>query len=377
MSLASNFYTHLCQQYPGLKSELREEQISSQLLSPYEVNLSHKLNEKIKSTIFAFNQLFENENYLKLKSAQKGAPFQPGNRGLFMSYDFHVTTEGSLKLIEINTNASFLALGYEFSKMKGRVWNQDFSLQDLKSDVLNELRLAGHSKPLQSVQIIDENPSSQKLYAEFLVYRELFKSFGWSCEIRDVKDVKTSDFIYNRCTDFYFSEAQSKELRDLFENKTAIISPQPFEYFLCADKSNFVDWSQDEFWSLLNFPEKEKLLIRECLPKTQFFSSETADAIWNQRKNLFFKPKNSYGSKMSYKGASISKKVFEELLQVGALAQELVTPQELEFGTDKFKYDLRCYAYCGKYYGSVARLYQGQVTNLKTLNGGFATVNLT
>ncbi|MFN9068959.1 MAG: hypothetical protein ACK5V3_17165 [Bdellovibrionales bacterium] len=377
MSIASNFYSHLCQQYPGLKNELREEQISDQLLSPYEVPLTIELNEKIKSTISAFNQLFENETYIKFKSTQREAPFHPGNRGLFMSYDFHVTPNGSLKLIEINTNASFLALGYEFAKMKGRTWNQEFKLEDLKQDVITEMELAGKPNSIKSTQIIDENPEIQKLYAEFLVYRELFKSFGWSCEIRDVQEVKVSDFIYNRSTDFYFSDPQSKVIKEFFESKNTVISPQPFEYFLCADKANFVDWSTENFWSQINFPEYEKQLIRDCLPQTQLFTPETADTIWTQRKNLFFKPKNSYGSKMSYKGASVSKKVFEELLQAGALAQELVTPQELEFGTEKFKYDLRCYAYRGKYYGSVARLYQGQVTNLKTLNGGFATVNLT
>jgi hypothetical protein len=377
MSIASKFYSHLCQHYPGLQSELREEQISSQLLSPYEINLTHDLDIKIKSTIGAFNQLFENKAYKKLLQENSRAPFDPGNRGLFMSYDFHVTPEAELKLIEINTNASFLALGYEFSRMKGRPWNQNFKLEDLKLDILNEILLAGKRTPIQTLEIVDEKPSTQRLYSEFLVYRELFRSFGWACEIRDVQDVDVCDFIYNRSTDFYFSEPQSAKIKGLFEAKKSVISPQPYEYFLCADKSNFVDWSQDQFWSQFQFPEKEKSLIRESLPKTQFLTSETVESIWNQRKHLFFKPKNSFGSKMSYKGASVSKKVFEELLQVGALAQELVTPQEVEFNNEKFKYDLRCYAYRGKYYGCVARLYQGQVTNLKTINGGFATVNLT
>jgi hypothetical protein len=38
------------------------------------------------------------------------------------------------------------------------------------------------------------------------------------------------------------------------------------------------------------------------------------------------------------------------------------------------KYDLRCYAYQGKLQIVIARLYQGQTTNLKTTGGGFTIV---
>ena len=43
-------------------------------------------------------------------------------------------------------------------------------------------------------------------------------------------------------------------------------------------------------------------------------------------------------------------------------------------GNQAFKYDLRFYAYQDTVQMAVARLYQGQVTNLRTPHGGFAPI---
>lgn len=374
MDLASSFYAHLCQQYPGLRNELKHDHISPQLLSPYTVQLSIKHREKIKKVIQAFNQLFESPTYLDWCLSNPQAPKRIGNRGLFMSYDFHITPQGDLKLIEINTNASFLGLGYEFSRMKGLSWNVDFKIEDLHQCLINEMRLASLEPKLSKVLITDEAPQNQKLYAEFLVFRELFRSWELNSEIVDVADVSACDLIYNRSTDFYFTDDKSKKLKDLYENRLAVVSPQPFEYFACADKENFIHWTQDNFWQKIQLADDDKNLILDSLPKTIAFSKSNQDQIWANRKNLFFKPKNLYGSKMSYKGASVSKRVFEELLQSDALAQELIPPSEIQVADQSYKYDLRCYAYRGEFQGCMARLYQGQVTNLKTPGGGFSSV---
>ena len=111
---------------------------------------------------------------------------------------------------------------------------------------------------------------------------------------------------------------------------------------------------------------------------TRELNAANKDEIWTQRKNLFFKPKRAFGSKSAYRGGSISHKAFEDLVQHQSLAQEMVHAPELELptptGPQKFKYDLRCYAYGSQYQGTVARIYQGQVTNLRTEGGGFAPV---
>lgn len=375
MNLASNFYEHLCQEYPGLKSELKPESISPQLLSPHRVQLKAEQREEIIRTIQAFDRLRNHSDFSSWLMKKPNVPFNPGNRGVFMSYDFHVTQEGNLKLIEINTNASFLALGFEFAKMQKANWNQTFHLHDLKSCFASERQLMGLRPELSTIQITDDQPEQQKLYAEFLLYREVFKSWGANCQIKDVTEVSQADVIYNRSTDFFLTEEKSKKLRELFESKKVAVTPNPYEYFACADKNNFIDWSTDCFWESMQIDTKTETQIRSVLPRTIAFSNSSVEEIWQNRKNLFFKPKNSFGSKMSYKGASISRKAFDELLKVEALAQELIAPSELTFGEQTFKFDLRCYAYKGLFQGCMARLYQGQVTNLRTDGGGFATVD--
>lgn len=374
MNLASLFYQHLCQQYPGLKNELSAEAISPQLLSPHKVELSNIHFLKIESIISAFETLRNHPGYIQWLEKTYGPLFNPGNRGIFMSYDFHLTDQGELKLIEINTNASFLGLGYEFAKMQQIPWNQKFQLTDLKNCFDQELSLALHPTKLKSVYIVDEKPTEQKLFAEFLLYREVFKKMGLDCKILDISEVKPSDLIYNRSTDFYLKEKNSELMREFYLNKTSVVSPHPYEYQALADKENFIHWSTDEFWSEIGIAESVEKIIRTCLPVTKQLTENNKEEIWSLRKSLFFKPKNSFGSKMSYKGASISKKVFEDLLSVQALAQELVTPGEIQTENQNFKYDLRCYAYRNQFQGCMARLYQGQVTNLKTDGGGFANV---
>ncbi len=381
MNLSQSFYAYLCQKYPKLQDEALENTVAPYLLSPQQIQLSSQIKSDVMATIEAFQNLRDSKSYQNFMSTKWGPLFRPGNSSLFMSYDFHVTQEGQIKLIEINTNASFLGLGWEMNQFQKLDWNADFNLSDLKKCLLSELSLAEFKKPLNKIIITDEAPPSQKLYLEFIVYRELFKSFGFDCEIVDIGEVdklKTADLIYNRSTDFYLEQPQSKYLKEIYLNKTSIVSPQPYEYRLLADKENFIDWSSDEFWKNVDFNEMYKKIIRSVVPETRNLTFRNRDQIWSERKNLFFKPKRAFGSKSAFKGASIARKAFESLVDQESLAQEMIPPSELEVqtptGPQKFKYDLRCYAYQNQYQGCVGRIYQGQVTNLKTEGGGFAPV---
>ena len=44
------------------------------------------------------------------------------------------------------------------------------------------------------------------------------------------------------------------------------------------------------------------------------------------RKNWFFKPAAGFGSRAAYRGDKLTKRVFEEILQGGYIAQEIVPP---------------------------------------------------
>ncbi len=381
MNLSQSFYAYLCQKYPKLQDEALESTIAPYLLSPHPIHLSEKIKDDIISTIKSFQALRDSSSFQGYAQDKWHDQFNPGNSGVFMSYDFHVTPEGSLKLIEINTNASFLGLGWEMNKFHKLAWNADFQITDLKNCFLNELKLAGFTKPLQKIVITDEKPREQRLYLEFVLYRELFKSFGYDCEIADVNEVdklKTAELIYNRSTDFYMEEPQTLGLKQIYLNKTSVVSPHSYEYRLLADKENFIDWTSDSFWQLVQIEEKYKSQIQNVLPKTRNLTAENKDLIWSERKNLFFKPKRAFGSKSAFRGASVARKAFESLVEQESIAQEIIPPAELDLetptGVQRFKYDLRCYAYRDQYQGCVGRIYQGQVTNLRTENGGFAPV---
>ncbi len=355
--------------------------MSENLLCPFEVELPSailKQGQEFISACFELRQKKEYKNFLSEK-AQKLGLKDPGNNGIMMSYDFHIDESGVLKLIEINTNAAFLGLGYHMYKTRNLPLPvPGFHIDKIRDCILNELRLFGKPTAAASIVITDENPAQQRLFAEFLVYQELFKSWGWPTEIRDCRSAIAEpmpDFIYNRYTDFYFENPLSKDLNAAFQLKATCFSPHPYEYFLLADKERLSDWALGVLETLPNFA-KQALVIRKHLLQSQPITAENKDSIWAARKKWFFKPTQDHGSRGSFKGGSISRKTFEDLILKRTIAQEYVVAPEITKtmpeGPQKFKYDLRFYAYQGELQLVLARLYQGQTTNLRTVGGGFA-----
>jgi hypothetical protein len=373
--LKSQFIQHLKNNFPGLAQEPLEELISENLLSPFKIQIPRKYLEQAQDAIKAIYKLREDKNYQNnfSKEISMRGFNDPGNKAIMMSYDFHVGEDGNLKLIEINTNAAFLTLGdilYSVRNIPKPV--PEFSVETLKRCILDELKLFGLSVDKPSIVITDDRPETQRLYIEFLVCRELFKSWGWNCEIRDVTTATQNpkpDFIYNRYTDFYLSDPASARLLSAYVDKEICFSPHPIEYLLLADKNRMTEWSlspQD--------PAIEKVLL-----KSWALEESNKEEMWANRKTLFFKPSQDFGSKGSFKGSSISRKVFEELVaKQYSLAQEYAPAPEITFETDtgpqNFKYDLRFYTYQDQLQTVMARIYQGQTTNLRTPNGGFACV---
>lgn len=383
--LKSDFIQHLKKSFPGLAQHPLESLVADSLISPFTVELKSSVLAQAQKAVSLLFSMREKESYLnhyKDLLAEKGLK-DPGNKSIMMSYDFHVDENNNLKLIEINTNAAFLVLGQQMYEMKGHALPvEDFKLDEIKASIVTEMQLQGKSvDSALKVSIIDEKPSEQRLFIEFLVYNELFKSWGWNSQIEDYRDLFKDfqpDFIYNRYTDFFLTDDSSQSLRTKFLNRDVCLSPNPFEYLLLADKQRLIDWVQPGFLEGQGFSGDDLALLKEVLPMSFDLKPENAEQIWAQRKSLFFKPKNAFGSKQSYKGGSISRKTYDDILKADMIAQQLVPPSEKTFttpeGPQNFKYDLRCYAYQGHLQLIVARIYQGQVTNLRTPYGGFATV---
>ena len=225
-----------------------------------------------------------------------------------------------MKLIEINTNAAFLALGtnlYESWQIQN---NTGFSDQKLIEMFENESQLC--QKPAQSPWLImDEKPQDQRLFVEFMLYQSIFEQNKISAQITDIDNANLLNkvqMIYNRYTDFYLQEPKSQLIKDLYQRGQIHLSPSPWEYFLIADKQRMLDWqNQNEF------------LIPSSLLKIYDLASANKDEIWSIRKNLFFKPKASFGSKQVYKGASMSRRVFDEALHKVLLRKSLHHLQRL------------------------------------------------
>lgn len=370
MNLKSSFVSQLNRKYPQLNVDDLNTLVSENLISPFQVSLKPAQIEKLRNEI---------KKYWNLRSwSQKNLQNQydsmglarPQNYAVCMSYDFHINAEGEPELIEINTNAAFLALGLELLELlKLPNISADFNENSLVEMFRQELQLTGRST--QDVAIIDENPEQQRLYIEFLIYQNILNKHGIKTDIlnfNEIEKIRRHSLVYNRYTDFYLQENASTELKKAF-NADLNFSPNPYEYFLLADKQRLIDWnSQTEV-------EKPASLL-----KIYDLGIESKDKIWAERKHLFIKPKNSYGSKQAYKAASISRKTFDEVCNSNFIAQQLSAPSEIEVTFEdqpqKFKYDLRCYAYRDDLQLIVARLYQGQTTNLKTPGGGFAVVVL-
>lgn len=385
MPTKSEFIQQLRSTFPGLQEKPLENLVHENLISPFTIKLPRSVLEQAQkaiSLLFSLREKQSYKDYYQNFTNEKGLR-DPGNKSIMMSYDFHVDENQNLKLIEINTNAAFLILGHQLYQMRKQALPvSDFSLQEIANDIQTELRLQGKipSSNLK-ISIIDDKPEEQRLFVEFLAYNELFKSLGWDSRIQDYKDLFQDfhpDFIYNRYTDFFLTEPSSATLKEKFLSREVCLSPNPYEYLLLADKQRLIDWVQPGFLESHGIHGEDLSLLKTILPQSYDLCSENAEEIWAQRKKLFFKPKNAYGSKQSFRGSSISRKAFEELLKDETIAQEFVPAPEQNFetpsGPQNFKFDLRCYAYQGRLQLIIARLYQGQVTNLRTPYGGFGTV---
>ena len=397
--------------YPQAYKEFSSGNKSELPLSKETFFLSQKNWQSIQEIVQAFYKLKESSIYQTALSKKIPEIAQEENRqnSPLMAYDFHIegsshkvqdnshkaekdslkgssndsykdfwkTQESSLKLIEINTNASAFLLSnllYQSSFSQGF----ENSLKELKKAFFTEWELFNPHKKTPKIVLIDENIESQKMRFEFFMYQDFFNSMGWKLEILDSKSLLTDDkaflytpqkekidFIYNRSTDFYF--ANHPKLKKAYQEKSCLILPQPRDYALLADKKRFLDWQ-----GLLQLESMQKHLL-----KIKLFNEKNKEELWKDRKKYFFKIQQGYGGKLAYRGSSLSHKKKEELLKHESLAQEYSPPSSLiDAQGQKWKVDLRAYTYKNQIQQLIARIYQGQLTNFKVKGSGFAKVKV-
>jgi hypothetical protein len=320
-----------------------------------------------------------------------------GPAGAFMGYDFHLTPEGP-KLIEINTTAGGAFLNAFLARAQGACCVEveraltSAMLDDFDDAVLAmfaaEWRRQGRAKPLVRLAIVDDRPQEQYLYPEFLLAKRLFERHGMEALIADPHELRFEhdvlqhagqpiDLVYNRLVDFGLEAPDHAALKAAYESGAAVVTPNPRNHALFADKRNLVLLSQPELlmrWGLA--PAHREALT--SIPATHRVRGGDAEALWAARKGYFFKPATGHGGKAVYRGDKLTKSAWSDILAGDYVAQAIAPPSERTIELDgvrvQRKADVRLYTYDGAILIAAARLYQGQTTNFRTPGGGFAPV---
>ena len=338
-----------------------------------------------------------------LERAPQIAVLDHGPVGVFMGYDFHLADDGP-RLIEINSNAGGAFLNAALARAHRaccesfqQVFDAKDTLRKLDEVFVNmfraEWRLQRGSAPLRNVLIVDDDPDAQYLAPEFQMARALFDSHGLLAAVGDARELQWRngalwhpalpsnmpvDLVYNRLTDFYLQDLDHEALKLAYRAGAAVVTPHPRTHALYADKRNLISLSNAALLESWGVSEADRALLRRVVPATQRVMAEDADALWAQRRGLFFKPAAGFGARAAYRGDKLTRRVWDEILAGDYVAQTTVPPSErlvsVEGQTVRLKLDLRAYTYRSQVQLLAARTWAGQTTNFRTEGGGFSPV---
>ena len=332
-----------------------------------------------------------------------------GPRGVFMGYDFHLTESGP-KLIEINTNAGGAMLSLALTRAQGaccdaaREWlHTATDITQLEARWLDmfaqEWALQRPHEPFIPLQglartlaIVDEDPSHQYLYPEFLLFQDLFCRAGVDARIVDPQALvwadgqlqqqgQRIDMVYLRLTDFDLQAPPHAALRQAWKTGACVFTPNPETHALHANKRHLVTLSDLQWAAQLGLSEAARAVLARVVPQTKLLTADNAEQLWAERKGYFFKPLSGYGSKAAYRGDKLTTKTWAQISTQAYVAQALIPPSQrvVMVGDERkaLKADVRAYAYNGQVQLFAARLYDGQTTNFRSDGGGFAPVFVT
>ncbi len=376
----------------------------SHLFSSTVVFLSRQMANAIAATVAAIERVIALPSYqaLALSRAPAIAQHAFGPTGVFMGYDFHLSPAVP-RLIEINTNAGGALLNTALARAQQSccesmnwAFTPNTELPKIEQTFCDmfvaEWRRQRGTAPMDSLLIVDDEPATQYLAPEFDLFRQMFRHHGIAAGIADPKalewhdgklwhDGKVLELVYNRLTDFYLADEGHQALRSAYEAGATVLTPHPRAHALYADKRNLVTMSDEALLIAWGVPENDIHLLKSAIPQTRIVTAERADALWTQRRQLFFKPVAGYGARAAYRGDKLTRRVWSEILAGDFVAQALVPPDERLIEVDgvqtDLKFDVRAYTYNGKVQLLAARMYAGQTTNFRTPGGGFAPVVVT
>ena len=334
--------------------------------------------------------------------ADEVARHEPGNFGVFMGYDFHVTPGGP-RLIEVNTNAGGALLnGLHTAALcdpqkLACLCSDLLSVDDLERDLVDTFRAEfaaakrASGEALERIAIVDDAPGQQFLAPEFELFRALFARAGIEARIADTRELTPHtgggvalagwpvQLVYLRDTDFALASERTRALRAAYLASSVVVTPSPREHFLLADKRRLACFSSRERLAALGLSADDASFLAGVIPETRVLAQLDPERAWAERASWVFKPAAAFGSRAVYRGDKISRKKFAEVAaEPGYVAQRHAPPGlvhvETSDGPREMKFDVRAYAYRDRVLLLGARVYEGQVTNLRSPGGGFSGI---
>ena len=334
--------------------------------------------------------------------AENRSLFQPvlpksgGVNGVFYGFDFHVGVgEQPPQLIEVNTNAGGALMSLAVTEAQrplpvGDSWRPQPGVSE--SIFLEMFRCEWATisdRPLTQVAIVDSAPASQFMYAEFLAFRSMFERAGISAIIADPSELvwtgasltyrgQAIDLVYNRLTDFALVQPENTVVRSAWLSGKVAVTPHPYGHATRADKTLLSVWSDPVRLRAAGVEEETIRVLSASIPSTIRVDANNAEDLWKSRAQYFFKPRSGFGGRAVYRGDKVTRGRWAEVIGGDYVAQRFVPPATRRVCVDgvdiDLKYDVRAFVYDGTVQLVVARLYQGQTTNMRTPGGGFAAV---
>ena len=384
---------------PGLMHSVL--QTRPHLFSSTVVFIASEMAQRMAEVVSAIERVAALPAYQAQALARAPAVAQTayGPVGACMGYDFHLSAQGP-QLIEINTNAGGLLLNVALARAQqscceamDRAFTPHAAPEVMEKAVFgmfaSEWRRQRGDTPWRSVLIVDDTPETQYLAPEFELFRQLFLRHGVTAHIADPTQLTWQggklwhagavvDMVYNRLTDFYLEEPAHQALRQAYVAGAVVLTPDPYAHAVFADKRNLVVLSQEALLAEWGVSADDRQRLQAAVPQTRVVTAQDADALWAQRRQLFFKPVAGYGARAAYRGDKLTRRVWTDILAGDFVAQALVPPTERLIEVDgartDLKFDIRAFTYNGQVQLLAARMYAGQTTNFRTQGGGFAPV---
>jgi hypothetical protein len=329
------------------------------------------------------------------------ARHRAGNTGVFMGYDFHLTEAGP-RLIEINTNAGGALLnGLHTAALCDPqrltcLCAELLPVETMEARIVRTFRaeheaVRGSGAALRRIAIADDRPHEQFLRPEFALFQRLFEQAGIEARVCDTAELRRDaaggvwladariDLVYLRDTDFMLRTPRTAGLRQAYLADEIVVTPSPREHHLLANKERLALFSDAASLTSLGASADDAAFLARIVPETRPLAALGLERAWSERRGWVFKPEAGFASRGVYRGDKISRKKLDEIAAAGGyLAQRRIEPAaisvETAMGVERMKFDVRAYAFRDEVLLLGARVYQGQVTNLRTPGGGFSAI---